>query len=104
AQQLRHAGLDQQVRVSSAGIGSWHVGHAMDPRAMATLREHGYDGEHVAAQLDDQHLTADLLLAADSGHLRALRDKLAEPARARLLREFDPDRKSTRLNSSHVSI
>src|SRR5699024_1366063 len=87
---LRRAGLEQQVRVSSAGIGSWHSGRPMDTRAMATLREQGYNGEHVAAQLDDQHLTADVLLAADSGHLHALREKLPDPDKARLLREFDP--------------
>src|SRR5699024_458041 len=69
---LRNAGLAQQVRVSSAGVGSWHIGHPMDHRAMSTLREHGYSGEHVAAQLDQQHLDADLLLAADTGHLQAL--------------------------------
>ena len=87
---LRNAGLAQQVRVSSAGVGSWHIGHPMDHRAMSTLREHGYSGEHVAAQLDQQHLDADLLLAADTGHLQALRERVSDPARVRLLRDFDP--------------
>ncbi|WP_043840878.1 low molecular weight protein-tyrosine-phosphatase [Amycolatopsis taiwanensis] len=87
---LRRAGLAGQVRVTSAGTGPWHVGEPADSRARATLAAHGYGGEHVAAQVDSDHLTADLLLAADSGHLRSLLHKVDDPERVRLLREFDP--------------
>nr|WP_281373712.1 low molecular weight protein-tyrosine-phosphatase [Haloechinothrix aidingensis] len=87
---LRRAGLAERVRVTSAGTGPWHVGEPADPRAAETLRRNGYPVEHVAAQVDHEHLAADLLLAADSGHLRALRGKLADPERAVLLRSFDP--------------
>ena len=87
---LRRAGLADQVRVSSAGTGPWHAGQPADERARQTLAGHGYGVEHVAAQVDDEHLAADLLLAADAGHLRALRDKVGDPDRVRLLREFDP--------------
>ncbi|KAA9152855.1 low molecular weight phosphotyrosine protein phosphatase [Amycolatopsis acidicola] len=87
---LRRAGLADRVRVTSAGTGPWHVGESADPRARETLRAHGYDGPHTAAQVDDEHLSADLLLAADSGHLRSLRRKIDDPDRVRLLREFDP--------------
>ncbi len=87
---LRRAGLADQVRVSSAGIGPWHVGEPADPRALATLEQHGYGGTHVAAQVDEAHLSAELLLAADAGHLRDLRRKIDNPSRVRLLREFDP--------------
>lgn len=87
---LRQAGLAERVRVTSAGIGPWHVGEPVDPRARATLAARGYRGEHVAAQVSDDHLAADLLLAADVGHLRSLRHKVDDPERVRLLREFDP--------------
>lgn len=87
---LRRADLEQHVHVSSAGVGSWHIGHPMDERALATLTEQGYTGEHVAAAIDTEHLAADLLLAADAGHLRALREQVPDPSRVRLLREFDP--------------
>jgi protein-tyrosine phosphatase len=87
---LEREGLADVVRVSSAGTGSWHVGGPADPRAQVTLRAHGYPTEHVAAEVDGEHLDADLLLTADEGHLRFLRAKLDDPARARLLREFDP--------------
>lgn len=87
---LRRAGLADQVRVTSCGIGPWHVGEPADARALATLDARGYHSEHIACQVDEEHLAADLLLAADAGHLRDLRRKIDDPDRVRLLREFDP--------------
>jgi low molecular weight protein-tyrosine phosphatase len=87
---LRREGLTDRVRVTSAGTGPWHVGEPADARGLATLAARGYGGDHVAAQVDDGHLAADLLLAADSGHLRTLLRKVDDPERVRLLREFDP--------------
>lgn len=87
---LEREGLADAVEVSSAGTGPWHVGERADKRARATLSAHGYPTEHIAAEVDSRHLEADILLAADEGHLRFLRGKLDDPARARLLRSFDP--------------
>lgn len=87
---LREAGLSDDVRVSSAGVGPWHVGEPADSRAAATLRRHGYEIEHVAAQVGPEHLVADLLLVADTGHLSALRELVDDSDRVRLLRSFDP--------------
>ncbi|MDD1061950.1 low molecular weight phosphotyrosine protein phosphatase [Streptomyces cocklensis] len=91
AEQLRRAGLDDRVRVSSAGLGGWHAGDAVDPRAAAVLAAHGYPVEHVAAQVGPDHLDADLLVAMDRGHEKALRRQADDPSRVRLLRSFDPD-------------
>ncbi|WP_194819264.1 low molecular weight protein-tyrosine-phosphatase [Nocardia sp. XZ_19_385] len=91
AHHLRLAGLDDRVRVSSAGTGSWHVGDDADPRTTATLRRHGYPVGHAAAVLGPDHLTADLLVALDRTHERALAH-LGVPSEQRaLLRSFDPD-------------
>ncbi|MEU6646575.1 low molecular weight protein-tyrosine-phosphatase [Saccharomonospora sp. NPDC046836] len=87
---LRRAGLADEVRVTSAGTGPWHVGDAADPRASATLAAGGYDVEHVAAQLGEPHLDADLFVAADKGHLRSLHRVVGDPDRVVLLRGFDP--------------
>lgn len=84
------AGLDRVVQVSSAGTGGWHVGESADKRARAKLKEHGYPTGHVAAEVDQGHLAADLLLAADESHLSFLRRKVSDPSKVRLLREFDP--------------
>jgi protein-tyrosine phosphatase len=91
AEHLRRAGLDGKVRVSSAGIGDWHEGEGIDPRAGAALERHGYAVEHTAARVGDAHLGADLFVALDRGHERALRRIVADPERVRLLRSFDPD-------------
>ncbi len=90
ADALRGEGLADRVRVSSAGTGDWHVGSPADPRTTAALRRAGYDCEHVAAQVGAQHVSADLLVALDSGHLAALRRLVDEPERVVLLRSFDP--------------
>jgi protein-tyrosine phosphatase len=86
---LRRESLAHRVRVSSAGTGAWHVGDPADPRAAEALRRAGYACEHVAAQLGAQHLSADLLVALDYGHLAALRRLVATPERVVLLRSFD---------------
>lgn len=91
AREVEQAGLADRVRVTSAGTGSWHVGDPADARAAALLAEHGYDDTHVARQIDDELLDADLLVALDAGHLRALRRIAPDPERVRLLRQFDPD-------------
>ncbi|MEU7057062.1 low molecular weight protein-tyrosine-phosphatase [Streptomyces sp. NPDC046197] len=88
---LRRAGLDGAVRVSSAGIGPWHVGRPIDERAAKVLVRHGYPAEHIAAQLGTEHLDADLFLAMDRGHEQELRHHVHAPSRVRLLRSFDPE-------------
>jgi protein-tyrosine phosphatase len=96
AEHLDRAGLADRVRVTSAGIGPWHVGEGADSRARATLAAAGYSTSHVAAQVGADHLSADLLLAMDAGHEAALRDLLThragarDPDRVRMFRTFDP--------------
>jgi protein-tyrosine phosphatase len=91
AHELDRAGLADGVTVTSAGIGAWHVGEPADERAAALLRAEGYPDAHVARQVDAELLAADLLVALDAEHLRALRRLVPEPDRVRLLRSFDPD-------------
>lgn len=87
---LRRAGLADDVRVSSAGTGPWHVGEPADPRARSTLVAGGYASEHVAAQIGPEHLDADLFVVADKGHLRDVQALVDDPDRVVLLRGFDP--------------
>ncbi|MBZ9641748.1 low molecular weight protein-tyrosine-phosphatase [Streptomyces sp. PSKA30] len=88
------AGLDGLVEVDSAGTGGWHEGDPADPRTVAVLQEHGYDGEHTARQFQPSWFSRlDLVIALDSGHLKVLR-RLApteqDAAKVRLLRSYDP--------------
>ncbi|MFB9306166.1 low molecular weight protein-tyrosine-phosphatase [Kibdelosporangium philippinense] len=87
---LRREGLEDNVTVTSAGTGSWHVGDAADSRAQKILLDHGYPTSHVAAQVGTEHLSADLLLAMDAGHARELRRLVDDPDKIRLFRSFDP--------------
>ncbi len=90
ADQLRLRGLSDAVRVTSAGTGNWHIGSCADERATRVLRAHGYPTDHRAAQLDADHLAADLVVALGRNHVRMLRQLGVEDSRIRMLRSFDP--------------
>lgn len=90
AHQIAERGLDDKVRVSSAGTGGWHAGDGADQRAVRVLRDRGYPTAHRAAQVCDEHLSADLVVALGRNHLRMLTDLGVEPQRLRMLRSFDP--------------
>lgn len=90
AHQIAERGLTEVVRVSSAGTGGWHVGSGADVRTVAVLRDRGYPSAHRAAQVDDDHLSADLVVALGRNHLRILNELGVEPGRLRMLRSFDP--------------
>ncbi|BDI22671.1 low molecular weight protein-tyrosine-phosphatase [Herbiconiux sp. L3-i23] len=93
---LAERGLEDRVAVTSSGTGGWHVGDGADPRTVAALHEHGYDGRPHRARQFDRSLFEDydLILALDAGHvdaLRALAPSRSAAERIHLLREFDPD-------------
>jgi protein-tyrosine phosphatase len=90
AHQIDERGLAAVVRVSSAGTGGWHAGAGADERAGHVLRVHGYPTSHEAAQVDDEHLAADMVVAMGRNHARMLRDMGVPPERLRMLRSFDP--------------
>ncbi|MBV8964791.1 MAG: low molecular weight phosphotyrosine protein phosphatase [Mycobacteriaceae bacterium] len=90
AHQIRERGLDSRVRVTSAGTGDWHAGCEADERAGRVLRAHGYPTAHRAAQLNTDHLRADLLVALGRNHARMLAHLGVPSERIRLLRSFDP--------------
>jgi protein-tyrosine phosphatase len=90
AHQIRQRGLDDHVRVTSAGTGDWHVGCEADERANRVLRAHGYPTTHCATQLNADHLAADLMVALGRNHARMLAQMGVPPGRVRLLRSFDP--------------
>jgi|SRR5690625_185441 len=93
---LEEAGLGDRVEVVSSGTGNWHVGDPADPRTVATLERHGYDGSaHRAAEFDGAAFdNYDLILASDYGHERRL-NRLArteeDRAKIRMARSFDEE-------------
>ncbi|MDO9395290.1 MAG: low molecular weight protein-tyrosine-phosphatase [Herbiconiux sp.] len=90
------AGLADRVAVTSAGTGEWHVGEHADPRTVAALEAHGYDGStHRARQFDASWFASlDLVIALDRTHERVLRSWAAteeDRQKIRLLLSFDAD-------------
>lgn len=90
AHQISRRGLHDAVRVTSAGTADWHVGKGADERTNQVLRARGYPTEHRAAHVGDDHLAADLLVAAGRNHVRLLHQLGAAAGRVTMLRSFDP--------------
>lgn len=90
-QKLIDAGLGPFVRVTSSGIGGWHVGHPADERALAELSAYGYDGSaHRAQQFGGEQMDADLIVALATRHVSELVAQGVDEKKVRLLRSFDP--------------
>nr|WP_090277804.1 low molecular weight protein-tyrosine-phosphatase [Mycolicibacterium komanii]CRL72789.1 protein-tyrosine-phosphatase [Mycolicibacterium komanii] len=90
AHQISERGLGHVVRVTSAGTGGWHAGEPADRRATHVLRQHGYPTAHRAAQVNEDHMSADLVIALGRNHVRMLKDLGVPAERLRMLRSFDP--------------
>jgi protein-tyrosine phosphatase len=91
---IEEAGLDGLVEVDSAGTDGWHEGDGADSRTVAVLEANGYESDHAARQFRAAWFSRlDLVIALDSGHLKALRRLAPTPEDAqkvRLLRSYDP--------------
>jgi protein-tyrosine phosphatase len=88
------SGRSGDFEIESAGIGSWHVGEAPDHRALATAKAHGLTLTGRVQQVKPHDFARfEMLIALDSNladELRRLAPTLADRAKVRLLREFDP--------------
>ncbi|MBN9605603.1 MAG: low molecular weight phosphotyrosine protein phosphatase [Actinomycetales bacterium] len=89
-------GLEGDLVVSSAATGDWHVGERADPRTIAALAAHGYDGSaHRARQFDPAWFPGlDLVVALDRGQERVLREWAPtehDRGKVSLLSSFDPE-------------
>jgi low molecular weight phosphotyrosine protein phosphatase len=83
--------------IDSCGTGGWHVGHAADPRTVATLDQHSIPIRHQARQLAASDFTAfDYLLAMDEDNLAQLQQRKPKSttttttATIALLGSYDP--------------
>jgi protein-tyrosine phosphatase len=83
---VKQRGLEDSVRIASAGTQDYHVGDAPDPRTLRHAQKRGYDlSAQRAAQVRPQDFDEfDYILAMDRGHLRILRDLQPEGSKARL--------------------
>jgi protein-tyrosine phosphatase len=93
------AGLENRIRIDSAGTHSYHVGHAPDPRSQAAAAARGYDLGALRARLVTQQDFAefDYILAMDIGNLVELRRVAPQEYRSKpkLFMEYSARRGAT---------
>jgi len=68
------AGLEEKIRIDSAGTGDWHIGRAPDPRTREAAARRGYQMDSVRArQVSPQDFYEfDVVLAMDNANLADL--------------------------------
>jgi len=83
---VRGRGLEEAIRIASAGTHDYHVGECPDARSIKHARKRGYDlSAQRAMQVSAAHFQEfDYILAMDRTHLRLLRGMAPPGARARL--------------------
>lgn len=88
-------GLQHEIRVSSAGTGSWHVGSPPDARMQQTANKYGIQLNSRGQQFQSSDFQdVDLILAMDHSNLMTLEQISSDPKQAeklRLFRSFDPE-------------
>jgi protein-tyrosine phosphatase len=95
---LRHkaaeGGLAERLRIDSAGLGEWHLGHPPDPRATDAVAARGYAmGDQTARAVEARDFERfDYVIAMDEGHYAQLRNLSPQAARkrVRLFLDFAP--------------
>jgi protein-tyrosine phosphatase len=90
---VEEAGLKHQIRVDSAGTGSWHVGERAHPGTRRVLANHGIDYSGRARQVRPQDMAneVDYIVVMDSSNLRDLRAKYGDHPRLFRLLDFASD-------------
>jgi len=92
---VNEEGLDNRIRVRSAGTGSWHVGESPDIRSVRTAAGHGVTLTGSAQQVQSEDFrNFQYIVAMDQSNLDNLeeyRDRVGGDAALYLLREFDPE-------------
>jgi len=92
---LEENGLEDRIRVDSAGTGSWHVGESPDIRSTRTAASHGIALTGRSRQIRPEDFrNFDYIVAMDRANLEELeklRDGVGGQGAIYLIREFDPE-------------
>jgi len=91
---IQQEDLQKEIRVSSAGVGNWHIGELPDERMLQTAQKNGIQMTSRARQFQPENFEeTDLILAMDRSNLTALKQMCPSPEaieKIRLFRSFDP--------------
>lgn len=68
-------GYEREIKVDSAGTGTWHIGEKPDSRAMATAQSRGYDLSRIRARqvCEADFVEFDYILAMDETNYEDLK-------------------------------
>ena len=95
---VKNEGLQDQIIISSAGVGNWHVGNSPDSRMQQTAQKNGINLNSRAQQFQSTDFNEmDLVLAMDQSNLSALQQMRPESElkdKLLLFRTFDPENKN----------
>ena len=82
---LTQRGLEDRLKIDSAGTGGWHAGAPPDVRAIRLCSEHGIDirGQRTRILRSEDHTRFDLILCADRSTLSCVRSRNVWRARMR---------------------
>ena len=85
------AGLEEKIRIDSAGTGDWHIGRAPDPRTREAAARRGYQMDSLRArQVGPQDFYEfDVVLAMDNANLADLQAMQPEDVTVTLGRFLD---------------
>jgi protein-tyrosine phosphatase len=97
---LVSSGLNEVIKIDSAGTGAYHVGEKPDPRMIQAANKRGVDLSYIRARavVPSDFETFDLILAMDDSNLKDLRLNCPEEFqhKIKLFLEFE---KTSNLNS-----
>lgn len=87
------AGLSSEIKVDSAGTGSWHVGERAHHGTRRVLAKHGitYDGRARRVRAGDLTNTNNYIIAMDGSNMLDLLDEFGEYPRLYRLLDFATD-------------
>jgi protein-tyrosine phosphatase len=92
---VRDEGLEDQIRIASAGTGHWHIGSPPDTRMQETANKYGVQLNSRGRQFQAvDFFDFDLILAMDDSNLILLEQLCPDPEKAdnlKLFRSFDPE-------------
>ncbi len=92
---VRDDGLQDQILISSAGTGSWHIGSPPDERMQETANKYGVQLNSRGRQFQSvDFFTFDLILAMDDSNFSILEQICPDPKKAenlKMFRSFDPE-------------
>lgn len=86
---VNEAGLGDEIRVDSAGIGSWHAGETAHSGTLRVLKEHGISYNGRARQITRADLsTFDYVLAMDTENMSGIERLAASGKSSAQIRMF----------------